>query len=282
MATAGVAMGAGKKAALAALGTFSGVGAAVAYKLDQSVKADLTLHPPHLHWSHSGLIDSLDHASVRRGYQVYKQVCAACHSLRYMAYRNLVGVTHTEAEAKAEAEEVQVQDGPDETGEMFMRPGKLSDYFPKPFANDAAAAAANNGAIPPDLSYIVLARHGNEDYIYHLLNGYCDPPAGIELREGQNFNPYYPGGAIGMAAPLYNEIIEYDDGTPATQSQLAKDVCTFLTWTASPEHDMRKKMAIKGLSMLGLLMGISYYVKRHKWSLIKSRKILYTPKVPSS
>ena len=126
MATAGVAMGAGKKAALAALGTFSGVGAAVAYKLDQSVKADLTLHPPHLHWSHSGLIDSLDHASVRRGYQVivlqpffstlyvhypqvYKQVCAACHSLRYMAYRNLVGVTHTEAEAKAEAEEVQVQ-----------------------------------------------------------------------------------------------------------------------------------------------------------------------------
>merc|ERR1712222_99271 len=107
--------------------------------------------------------------------------------------------------------------------------GKLSDYFPKPFANDAAAAAANNGAIPPDLSYIVLARHGNEDYIYHLLNGYCDPPAGIELRDGQHFNPYYPGGAIGMGAPLYNEIIEYDDGTPATLSQLAKDVCTFLT-----------------------------------------------------
>jgi ubiquinol-cytochrome c reductase cytochrome c1 subunit len=104
----------------------------------------------------------------------------------------------------------------------------------KPFANDAAAAAANNGAIPPDLSYIVLARHGGEDYIYHLLNGYCDPPAGIELREGQNFNPYFPGGAIGMGAPLYSEIIEYDDGTPATQSQLAKDVCTFLTWTASP------------------------------------------------
>merc|ERR1711862_455108 len=121
-----------------------------------------------------------------RGYQVYKQVCAACHSLRYMAYRNLVGVSHTEAEAKAEAEEIQTLDGPDEAGEMFMRPGKLSDYFPKPFANDAAAAAANNGAIPPDLSYIVLARHGGEDYIYHLLNGYCDPPAGIELREGQN------------------------------------------------------------------------------------------------
>merc|ERR1711913_125690 len=193
-----------------------------------------------------------------------KQVCAACHSLRYLAYRNLVGVSHTEAKAKTEAEEVQIQDGPDESGEMFMRPGKLSDYFPRPFANDAAAAAANNGAIPPDLSYIVLARHGNEDYIYHLLNA------------------YFPGGAIGMAPPLYNEIIEYDDGTPATLSQLSKDVCTFLTWTASPEHDMRKKMAIKGLSMLGILMGITYYIKRHKWSVIKSRKILYTPKIASS
>lgn len=282
MAAAGAAAGVGKKLALGAVGAFSGVGAAVAYKLDQSVKADLTLHPPHLHWSHSGLLDSLDHTSIRRGYQVYKQVCAACHSLRYMAYRNLVGVSHTELEAKTEAEEVQIQDGPDESGEMFMRPGKLSDYFPKPFANDAAAAAANNGAIPPDLSYIVLARHGNEDYIYHLLNGYCDPPAGIELRDGQHFNPYYPGGAIGMGAPLYNEIIEYDDGTPATLSQLAKDVCTFLTWTASPEHDMRKKMSIKGLGMLTILATLCYYVKRHKWSMIKSRKLVYTPKVPTS
>jgi len=277
-----VAMTAGKKAALATLGMFTGVGGAVAYQLDQEVKADLTLHAPSLPWSHNGAFNSMDHSSIRRGYQVYKQVCAACHSLRYLAYRNLVGVSHTEAEAKAEAEESQSLDGPDESGEMFMRPGKLSDYFPKPFPNDAAAAAANNGAIPPDLSYIVLARHGGEDYIYHLLNGYCDPPAGIELREGQNFNPYFPGGAIGMGAPIYNEIIEYDDGTPATQSQLAKDVCTFLTWTASPEHDMRKKMAIKALSIMALLGGFSYYLKRHKWSVIKSRKIFYTPKVTAN
>ena len=148
----------GKKAGLAILGTLSGAGAGLAYKLDQSVKAELTLHPPRLRWSHSGLLDSLDHASVRRGYQVYKQVCAACHSLQYIAYRNLVGVSHTEHEAKTEAEEIQVLDGPDETGGMFMRPGKLSDYFPKPYDNDAAAAAVNNGNIPPDLSFIVLAR----------------------------------------------------------------------------------------------------------------------------
>jgi ubiquinol-cytochrome c reductase cytochrome c1 subunit len=198
--------------------------------------------------------------------------------MQYLAFRNLVGVSHSEAEVKAMAEEEMMDDGPDQDGNMFTRPGKLSDYFPRPFANDAAAAAANNGAIPPDLSYITLARHGGEDYVYHLLNGYTDPPEGIELREGQYFNPYFPGGAIGMAPPIYNEIIEYEDGTSATQSQVAKDVCTFLTWAASPEHDMRKKMAIKGLSMMTMLMVISYYVKRHKWSMIKSRKILYTPR----
>ena len=123
----------------------------LAYALDESVKADLHLHPPTLKWSHSGYIDSLDHASIRRGYQVYKQVCSACHSMKFLAYRNLVGIAYTEEEAKAEASEVQVMDGPDESGAMFERPGKLSDYFPKPYANDAAAAAANNGAIPPGM-----------------------------------------------------------------------------------------------------------------------------------
>jgi len=277
-----LALSAGKKAALAGLGIFTGVGGAVAFKLDQEVKADLTLHAPKLNWSHSGTFDSLDHASIRRGYQVYKQVCAACHSLRFLAFRNLVGVSHTEAEAKELAEEAQVEDGPNEAGDMFMRPGKLSDYFPMPFPNDAAAAAANNGAIPPDLSFITLARHGGENYIYHLLNGYCDPPAGIDLREGQHFNPYFPGGAIGMAPPIYNEIVEYEDGTPATQSQVAKDVCTFLTWAASPEHDARKRMAVKAVMMFSMLIGMSWYMKRHKWSVLKSRKIVYTPRVASS
>merc|ERR1711962_1443920 len=113
-------------AALAAAGLFSGVGGAVAYKLDQEVQAELSLHAPHLPWSHSGNFDSLDHASIRRGYQVYKQVCAACHSMRYLAYRNLVDISHTEEEAKKEAEEIQTLDGPDEAGNMFMRPGKLA------------------------------------------------------------------------------------------------------------------------------------------------------------
>lgn len=117
------------------------------------------------------IVISFGFFSIRRGYEVYKQVCAACHSMKYIAYRNLVGISHTETEAKAEAADIEVQDGPDETGAMFMRPGKLSDYFPNPYANEEAARAANNGAFPPDLSYITLARHGGEDYVFSLLTG---------------------------------------------------------------------------------------------------------------
>ncbi|KAF0314216.1 Cytochrome c1, heme protein, mitochondrial [Amphibalanus amphitrite] len=272
-----------KQVAVAALGVAVGGAAAVGYALNQSVKASVQLHPQKLPWNHNGIIDSLDHASVRRGYEVYKQVCAACHSMRYVAYRNLVGVTHTEDEAKAEAEQIMVgretvTDGPNDQGEMFQRPGKLSDYFPSPYPNDEAARAANNGALPPDLTYITSARHGGEDYLFHLLTGYCDPPAGVKLQDGQYYNPYFPGGAISMAQALYNEIIEYEDGTPATQSQLAKDVTTFLKWTAEPEHDTRKRMIIKTIMIFSVLIGISYYMKRMKWSVIKSRKLVYRPK----
>ena len=133
-------------------------------------------------------------------------------------------------------------DGPGEDGKMFMRPGKLSDAVPSPYPNEETARNANNGAYPPDLSYIVLARHGNEDYVFSLLTGYQDPPAGFVLGEGQNFNPVFPGGALSMGQLLYNEAMEYSDGTPATASQLAKDVTTFLSWCAQPEHDVRKKL----------------------------------------
>lgn len=125
-----------------------------------------------------------------------------------------------------------------------MRPGKLSDSFPSPYPNEEAARFANNGANPPDLSYIILARHGNEDYVFSLLTGYQDTPAGFTLGEGQHFNPVFPGGAISMGQTLFNEAAEYSDGTPATASQLAKDVVTFLSWCAQPEHDTRKKMII--------------------------------------
>ncbi|KAG7244530.1 hypothetical protein INR49_029549 [Caranx melampygus] len=224
--------------------------------LHHSVKAsDLELHPPQYPWSHAGPLSSLDHASIRRGYQVYKQVCSACHSMEYLAFRNLVGVSHTEAEVKAIAEEVEVVDGPDESGEMFTRPGKLSDYFPKPYPNSEAA----------------------RDYVFSLLTGYCEPPAGVTVREGLYYNPYFPGQAIGMAPPIYNEILEYEDGTPATMSQVAKDVCTFLRWAAEPEHDQRKRMGLKLLMGSAILIPLLYYLKRHRWSVLKSRKIAYRP-----
>lgn len=272
-------LSAGKKAGLAVIGSLIGGAAGLAYTLDQSVKASgLELHPPHFPWSHDGVFSSLDHASVRRGYEVYKQVCSACHSMKYMAYRNLIGVSHTEPEAKQEADSIQVLDGPNEEGLMFLRPGKLSDRFPSPYPNEEAARNANNGALPPDLTYITAARHGGEDYVFSLLTGYCDAPGGITLRDGLYYNPYFPGGAIGMAQVLYNELIEYSDGTPATASQMAKDVGTFLKWAAEPEHDDRKKMALKAIMLFSFLISVAYYWKRHKWSNLKTRKIVFKPK----
>ncbi|ELT89255.1 hypothetical protein CAPTEDRAFT_177920 [Capitella teleta] len=266
----------GKKVGLGLLGATTAGAVSVGAALQYSVSAmDLILHPPHLPWSHSGVLDSLDHASIRRGYYVYKQVCAACHSMDFIAYRELVGVIFDEDEAKAEAAEVMVKDGPDEEGKMFERPGKLSDRFPNPYENEEAAKAANNGALPPDLTYIVKARHGGEDYIFSLLTGYCDPPAGVDIKEGTYFNPYFLGGAISMAQALYNEIIEYEDGTPATQSQLAKDVCTFLKWTSEPEHDIRKRYAIKFFALMALITPLAFWYKRFKWSVVKSRKIVF-------
>lgn len=197
--------------------------------------------------------------------------------MKYLAFRNLIGVTHTEEEAKIIAEEYLFKDGPDEEGNLFDRPGKLSDYFPRPYENDEQARAANAGALPPDLSYIALARHGGEDYIFALLTGYCDPPAGVDIRDELYYNPYFPGQAIGMAPPLYNEILEYEDGTPATLGQLTKDVCTFLRWAAEPEHDQRKRMGLKMLMIFSLLISAAYYLKRHKWTVMKSRKIAYRP-----
>ncbi|CEL61872.1 ubiquinol-cytochrome c reductase cytochrome c1 subunit [Rhizoctonia solani AG-1 IB] len=246
-------------------------------ELSANSPAEDGLHPAAYPWSHKGWLDSFDHASIRRGYQVYREVCAACHSLDRIAWRNLVGVSHTVDESKAMAEEVEYEDGPNDAGEMFQRPGKLADYMPAPYPNEEAARAGNAGALPPDLSLIIKARHGGADYVYSLLTGYVDPPAGVEVREGLNYNPYFPGGAIAMARVLFDGLVEYDDGTPATTSQMAKDVVTFLAWAAEPEHDERKKMGLQAVILLSSMLAISLYVKRFKWSLVKTRKIIYNP-----
>uniref|UniRef100_H2Z604 Cytochrome c domain-containing protein n=1 Tax=Ciona savignyi TaxID=51511 RepID=H2Z604_CIOSA len=254
------------------------VGAATVttYFLHQSAKAsEDELHAPHLPWQHSGALKTLDAASIRRGYEVYRQVCAACHSMEYIAFRNLVGVSHTEDEMKAIAAQAQIVDGPDDNGKMFKRPGRLSDYFPSPYTNDEEARAANNGALPPDLSYIVLGVHGEEDYIFSLLTGYYDPPAGVVIGEDQHYNAYFAGQAIGMAQALYNEIIEYEDGTPATQSQLAKDVTVFLRWAAEPHHDKRKLYGFRALCFAIMFVPLFWYQKKRVFSVIKSKKIAF-------
>lgn len=234
---------------------------------------DDQLHPPEYPWSHKGPFSAFDAAAIRRGYQVYKNVCASCHSMNGIAYRNLVGVAFTEDEVKELAEETEVEDGPNDEGEMFTRPGRLADKLPAPYANDEAARYANNGALPPDLWLISKARHGGADYVFALLTGYRDPPAGIHVREGLNYNPYFAGQQIAMARALYDDGVEYDDGTPATTSQMAKDVAIFLSWAAEPEHDQRKLMGVQWMLSLSVLAGLMLFTKRFKWSLIKSRQL---------
>ncbi|KAH0946946.1 hypothetical protein HN011_001226 [Eciton burchellii] len=268
-----------RKVLLTCLGVTAGGISAFIYALDSSVRAsDLVAHPPTYKWDFYGWFNALDHSSMRRGWEVYKNVCAACHSLRYVAFRHLVNVTHTEAEAKALAEEITVEDGPNDVGEYFKRPGKLSDYMPSPYPNEEAARAANNGAYPPDLSYLINARHNGENYLFSLLTGYCDAPAGIVLRDGQYFNPYFPGGAIGMAQAIYDEVLEFEDGTPATASQITKDITTFLMWTSNHEFDERKKMSIKAIGLLSFLLATVYYIKRHKWTTVKNTKLMFIRK----
>lgn len=240
--------------------------------------AEEGLHATQYPWEHEKWYKTFDHQALRRGFQVYTEVCASCHSLSRIPYRSLVGVTHTVDEAKAMAEENEYDSEPNDQGEIEQRPGKLSDYLPSPYKNPEAARAANNGALPPDLSLMVKARHGGINYIFSLLTGYPEEvPAGAVVQEGLNFNPYFPGTGIAMARVLYDGLVEYEDGTPATTSQMAKDVVEFLNWAAEPEMDQRKKMGIKVLIISSALFALSVWVKRYKFAAIKTRKIVYNP-----
>ncbi len=227
-----------------------------------------TKPPRKMDWAFDGVFGKVDKQSAQRGFQVYKEVCAACHGLTRIAFRNLQDIGFSEAEVKALAASYQVKDGPNDMGDMFERPGRPSDYFVPPFANEAAGRAAHNGAYPTDLSLIIKARPDGANYVYSLLTGYSAAPADVHLGDGQHYNAYFPGGALAMPAPLSEGQVSYSDGTPATVDQMSRDVVTFLQWAAEPEMESRKQMGIKVLIYLAIFTVFMYFAKRNIWKKI--------------
>ena len=224
-------------------------------------------------WSFNGLFGKFDRGSLQRGYQVYSEVCASCHSMKYLSYRNLSekgGPEFSVEQAKAIASSFEVTDGPNEDGDMFTRPAKLSDKFVMPNENEKAAQAANGGAYPPDMSVLAKARSGGVDYLYSLLLGYEAPPSGITLDDGVYYNKYMYGNNIKMAKPLDDGLVEYSDGTTASEEQMAKDVVTFLMWSAEPHLESRHKMGFKAIVYLIILTILVYLSMKKIWSRVET------------
>ncbi len=223
-------------------------------------------------WSFKGYFGKFDRASLQRGYQVYAEVCASCHSLKYLSYRNLAekgGPEFSKEQAKAIAANFEVTDGPNDDGDMFVRPAKLSDKFVNPYQNDKEAMASNGGAYPPDMSVLIKARSGGADYIYSLLLGYEDPPNDVILDDGVYYNKYMYGNMIKMPNPLSDDLIEYNDGTKATEEQMAKDLVTFLAWAAEPHLEARHKIGFKAIIYLIILSILAYFSMKRLWSRVE-------------
>ncbi|MBL6664216.1 MAG: cytochrome c1 [Rickettsiales bacterium] len=221
-------------------------------------------------WEFDGFFGRFDKASIQRGFKVYKEVCSNCHSLKRPAYRNLEDVGFSKEEVKAIASDYLVVDGPDEEGEMFERPALPSDRFVSPYANENAARSANGGALPPDLSLIVKARHDGANYVYSLINGYEEPPYGFEIATGKYYNPYFPGRKISMPPPITDdEQVEYTDGTYPTKEQMSIDVVNFLQFVAEPETEARKRMGVRTMTFLFILFIILLAAKKAVWKRVE-------------
>jgi ubiquinol-cytochrome c reductase cytochrome b/c1 subunit len=244
--------------------------------------------PPSQKWSFSGPLGTYDRGSLQRGLKIYKEVCSNCHSLNYIAFRNLAdpgGPGYSEAQVAALASEYKIKDGPNDQGEMFERPGRPADYFPAPFPNDQAARAANGGGLPPDLSLITKARsyergfpyfifdfftqfqEQGPNYVSAILQGFEDkPPAGVSIPDGSYYNKYFPGHAIKMPKPLSDGQVTFDDGAPATVPQYAHDVTTFLMWAAEPKMEARKQLGLQVFVVLIIFAFLMYFTKKKVWA----------------
>ncbi|WP_374314382.1 cytochrome c1 [Dongia sp.] len=226
-------------------------------------------------WSFQGFFGKFDRPQLARGFQVYKEVCSACHSMNLLSYRNLQEIGFSEAAVKEIAASVTVMDGPNDEGDMFERPGKPSDRFKAPFANDQAARAGNNGALPPDLSLIARSRAGagfgafeGADYIHGILTGYEEAPADFKMTEGMNYNKGFAGHQIAMPNPLSDGAVTYEDGTQASVDQMARDVSVFLTWAGEPNYESRIRTGLKAMLFLVAFTLIAYAAKRKIWARV--------------
>ncbi len=241
-------------------------------------------------WSFAGPFGRYDEAQLQRGFQVYREVCSACHGLKYVAFRNLGqpgALGYSEAQVRALAAQYQIQDGPDGSGDMFERPGRPSDHFPSPFPNDEAAAASNNGKAPPDLSLMAKSRavergfpwfvidaitqyqEAGPDYIYGLLTGYTNPPADVTVPPGLHYNPHFISGHfLAMPPPLSDGQVEYSDGAPQTVDQYSRDVSAFLMWAAEPKLQERKQLGFKVMAFLIVFAGLLYFTKKKIWDKV--------------
>ena len=217
-------------------------------------------------WSFSGPFGTFDKAAMQRGFQVYNEVCAGCHSMKLIAFRNFADLGYNEAEIKALAAQYEVQDGPNDDGEMFMRPAIPADRMPSPYANDNAARAGNNGALPPDLSLIAKARPNGPNYLYSLLSSYGNGPNDKEVPDGMYYNAAYPGHLIAMPQPLYGDDVEYSDGAATSIEALSADLTQFLMWAAEPKMEVRKRTGVAAVFFLGIFVIFSYLAKRRIWA----------------
>ncbi len=251
-----------KKFLLAATAAFALAGPSV-------LNAAEEIHIPKEEWSFNGVMGTFDKAQLQRGFQVYKEVCSACHSLQYISFRNFTDLGYSEEQVKSLAAQYDVEDGPNDDGEMFKRKARPSDHVPKPFPNDALARVANGGALPPDLSLMTKAREGGPDYVYHLLLGYEEPPAGLELTPGLSYNKYFPGHQIGMAKQVADGIVTFADGAPSDAAHIAKDVTAFLHWAAEPKLEARHSTGVR-VTLYALIFAVlAFLAKRRLWKDIK-------------
>lgn len=244
------------------------VAAVLAIGVADTARAAGEMELPEKDWSFDGVFGTFDQAELQRGLQVFKNVCSACHGLDYVAFRNLEALGYNDDQVKKIAADYQVQDGPNDQGEMYMRPAVPSDRWPSPFPNEQAARVANGGALPPDLSLMAKAREGGPTYIYELVgHGFVEPPAGVDVMAGKYYNKYFPGNhMISMPPPLSEGVVDYADGTKATVPQMAEDVSAFLMWAAEPKLVDRKRMGVKVILFLLVFTGLLYAVKRRVWS----------------